>query len=134
MKSFIRLRQRSRVLLPQPDGPMMAVMLRSGKVNDTSWMAWLVPYHTLSPSVDRAASPDGTSAADCAAWASLIMRLPPRAASRLPLRTPLHAGPQDDGQGVEAQHDHQQDEDPRGGDGMKALLGARHPVVDLDRH
>ncbi len=30
MMSFMRLRQRTRVLLPQPEGPISAVILRAG--------------------------------------------------------------------------------------------------------
>ena len=32
MRSFIRLRQRSKVVLPQPDGPMKAVTARGGNL------------------------------------------------------------------------------------------------------
>ena len=34
-RSFMRFMQRSSVLLPQPDGPMSAVILRSGMRNET---------------------------------------------------------------------------------------------------
>ena len=36
MRSFIRLKRRSTVVLPQPDGPMNAVISFSWMVSDTS--------------------------------------------------------------------------------------------------
>ncbi len=41
--SFIRLMQRSKVDLPQPDGPMKAVTARSGISRSTSYIACLSP-------------------------------------------------------------------------------------------
>jgi hypothetical protein len=41
--SCIRLRQRSSVDLPQPDGPMIAVTSFCGKVSATSRTAWVEP-------------------------------------------------------------------------------------------
>ncbi len=43
MVSFIRLMQRRKVDLPQPDGPMKAVTVLSAMSTFTSLMAWLVP-------------------------------------------------------------------------------------------
>src|SRR3972149_186056 len=47
IKSFIRFRQRRRVLLPQPDGPMSAATRCAGKFIVTSLIACLWPYHRL---------------------------------------------------------------------------------------
>ena len=47
--SCIRLRQRSSVDLPQPDGPMIAVTSRSRKVIETPRMTSDVPKNALSP-------------------------------------------------------------------------------------
>ena len=41
--SFIRLMQRRKVDLPQPDGPMKAVTVLSAMSTDTSLMAWVSP-------------------------------------------------------------------------------------------
>ena len=43
IKSFIRLKQRNTVLLPQPDGPMMAVILFVGAFICTSRTAQKSP-------------------------------------------------------------------------------------------
>ena len=43
MTSCIRLSVRSRVDLPQPDGPMKAVTVRGSTVIETSSTAWNVP-------------------------------------------------------------------------------------------
>ena len=42
--SFIRLIQRSSVLLPQPDGPINAVTWFRGMDNERLWIAWKAPY------------------------------------------------------------------------------------------
>ena len=42
-RSYMRLNTRSRVLLPQPEGPMMAVILFSGMPNSTSRRARAFP-------------------------------------------------------------------------------------------
>ena len=39
----MRLNTRSRVVLPQPDGPMIAVIRFSGISNVTSFSAWVFP-------------------------------------------------------------------------------------------
>ena len=39
----MRLKTRSRVLLPQPDGPMIAVIRFSGMSKVTSFRAWDLP-------------------------------------------------------------------------------------------
>ena len=43
IRSFIRLKLRSRVLLPQPEGPMMAVIFRLGTSRVTLLTAGLPP-------------------------------------------------------------------------------------------
>src|SRR5213595_1526880 len=43
VSSCMRLRQRSRVLLPQPDGPMIAVTVCAGNRSDTSRTALCCP-------------------------------------------------------------------------------------------
>src|SRR5262249_37362658 len=45
-RSFIRLKQRRIVLLPQPDGPMHAVTALGWIFRLTSWTARFVPYQT----------------------------------------------------------------------------------------
>ena len=42
-RSYMRLKTRRRVLLPQPDGPMMAVIRLSGMSNVTLLSAWNLP-------------------------------------------------------------------------------------------
>ena len=43
IRSFIRLKQRSSVLFPEPDGPMIAVILWRATSRSTSEMTWLEP-------------------------------------------------------------------------------------------
>ena len=52
----MRLKERSSVLLPQPEGPMMAVTLWSGTSSDTCLRAWCVPYQRLKSRVTRRGS------------------------------------------------------------------------------
>jgi len=47
IRSFIRLKQRSRVLLPQPEGPIRAVILFRGMEIVMSFRASDVPYQTF---------------------------------------------------------------------------------------
>src|SRR5688572_16768952 len=49
MRSFIRLRQRRKVDLPHPDGPMKAVTCRSGMSRSMPFRACLSPYQALRP-------------------------------------------------------------------------------------
>jgi hypothetical protein len=42
-RSFMRLKLRSTVLLPQPDGPISAVILRRAILRPTSLTAWKPP-------------------------------------------------------------------------------------------
>src|SRR5216110_2541350 len=48
INSCIRLRQRSRVLLPHPDGPMIAVTVFAGNSSDTSRTARCRPNTAVS--------------------------------------------------------------------------------------
>jgi hypothetical protein len=43
MRSFMRFRQRRRVDLPQPEGPMNAVTIFSPMSMEMSWRTWLSP-------------------------------------------------------------------------------------------
>ena len=52
MRSFIRLKQRKSVLLPQPDGPINAVILLRGMSIVISLIARLDPYQTERHRVD----------------------------------------------------------------------------------
>ena len=47
IRSFIRFSERSRVDLPQPDGPISAVTSPRWKVRLISYRAWALPYHRL---------------------------------------------------------------------------------------
>src|SRR6266542_853909 len=58
--SCMRLRQRMNVLLPQPEGPMMAVMRLTAISNETFPIAWRVPYQALT---SRAHMPAAASSA-----------------------------------------------------------------------
>src|SRR5687767_10601725 len=50
MVSCMRLRQRRRVDLPQPEGPMIAVTWRSGASNETPRTACVLPNQASRPS------------------------------------------------------------------------------------
>src|SRR4051812_15239245 len=52
-RSFIRLKHRRSVLLPQPEGPIRAVILFRGISIETSRSAIAWPYQTESPWTDR---------------------------------------------------------------------------------
>src|SRR5919204_1054289 len=63
--SCMRLRQRRKVLLPQPDGPMTAVTVWAGNSRDTSFTTARRPYRAVS----RTASSWSRASAGCAtAW------------------------------------------------------------------
>src|SRR3954466_10059330 len=62
MVSCMRLRQRSRVDLPQPDGPMIAVTSFAGKSRFTSRTACVDPNHALSEMACIASCRSGGSA------------------------------------------------------------------------
>ncbi len=47
-RSCMRLKQRRKVLLPQPDGPISAVTWCSGITRLMFFSAWFVPYQKLS--------------------------------------------------------------------------------------
>src|SRR3984893_7834025 len=47
-RSCIRLKMRRKVVLPQPEGPMSAVILRAWTAHDASWSAWKSPYQKLT--------------------------------------------------------------------------------------
>ena len=55
--SFMRLRQRSSVDLPQPDGPMNAVTWFAGRSSEISWIACFSPYQTLAFRISIATGP-----------------------------------------------------------------------------
>src|SRR5262245_15121363 len=55
IRSFIRLKQRSRVLLPQPDGPIRAVIRCRGRSMLMSFSANDDPYQTDNPRVESTA-------------------------------------------------------------------------------
>src|SRR5580698_8354576 len=45
----MRFRQRTNVLLPQPDGPITAVTWLAGTVMSMDFSDWFLPYHAFSP-------------------------------------------------------------------------------------
>src|SRR5262245_5593843 len=49
IRSFMRLRVRRKVDLPQPDGPIRAITEHSGMVSEMSHRACLGPYQKLRP-------------------------------------------------------------------------------------
>ena len=51
--SFMRLMQRRKVDLPQPDGPMKAVTARSGMSSETSYKRLLVAVPDIDVAVDE---------------------------------------------------------------------------------
>src|SRR5579864_3836499 len=51
--SCMRLRQRRKVDLPQPEGPMIATTLPSGTASEIPCTAWIEPNHASSDSVMR---------------------------------------------------------------------------------
>src|SRR5438445_3854545 len=64
MTSCMRLRQRISVLLPQPDGPMMAVICRGATVSDTFSIACRSPYHALNSRTSRRGPASGGGTTD----------------------------------------------------------------------
>src|SRR5262245_20196827 len=66
IRSFIRLKQRSSVLLPQPDGPISAVILLRGISIETSRRARAEPYQT-----DRSCAESTTGGAAAGAPATV---------------------------------------------------------------
>src|SRR5262245_6694523 len=104
-RSFMRLMQRSSVLLPQPDGPISAVMRRSGTANVTSESARDAPYHSDSASMRTTGF--SSSAPPKPSISMPVVRLHPR--GRVPAP---QAVAQEDGAEVRG-HDHG-DQEQRG--------------------
>src|SRR6476469_10355511 len=61
--SCMRLRMRRKVDLPQPDGPIRAVIPEAGIVSDTRSRTWWLPNHAVMSRASRVAGPAG--AASC---------------------------------------------------------------------
>ena len=53
MRSLSRLMQRRSVDLPQPEGPMKAVIWRSGISSEIAFRAIFLPYQRLRASISR---------------------------------------------------------------------------------
>src|SRR5512138_1402398 len=118
--SCIRFRQRSRVDLPQPDGPMIAVTSRSRNAIDTPRMTSAVPKNALTP---LASSRTRASASGCAAGAAGAGR-GTRGDS---VATAPESGPGREA-GRKADDEDNADEDERASPGQRVLL-----VVRADR-
>ena len=84
IRSFIRLKQRSSVLLPQPDGPIKAVILLRGMSIVMSLSARREPYQTERPRVESTIGSAGAErpAAGAAAAGRRIRRRRARHAFR----------------------------------------------------
>ena len=67
MESFIRLNTRMSVDFPQPEGPMIAVIVFGLIASETLISAWKLPYQRLS---------DRVSSFICIAGLSIIMPQP----------------------------------------------------------
>src|SRR5467141_1157931 len=103
--SCIRFRQRIRVDLPQPDGPMIAETACSSKSSVMSSMAFLGPYHADNPSVRT--------------FAAI-------------LTSPRHGTKPDDHAGRDADAEHHEDEDEGGAPSglVQRGVGAEREHVD----
>src|SRR5690242_3878086 len=107
VSSCMRLRQRSRVLLPHPEGPMIAVTVCAGNSSDTSRTARCLPNSAVSFTV------------------SSRSRVLADATIALPCRP---AGDERDDQ-----HESHQDQRGRPGETMPLLERPRRIHVDLQR-
>src|SRR6059058_5757772 len=107
MWSFIRLRQRRKVDLPQPDGPMSAVTRRSPMSSETRSRASVPPYRTVRSrttileEVDSAGASNEEAismvwATDCRTYGSGLRRAP--------------ASEGQAGDDVDAEHEHEEHE------------------------
>src|SRR5690606_1721790 len=113
-RSFMRLKQRSSVLLPQPDGPMNATTLRSGMRSETDFTARVEPYTTDRLRASSSTSPGGV----------MIVRM---------LQPSGVAVAQQDGGGVHGEQHHEEDDAGGRRGAVEIRLRARDPVVDLER-
>src|SRR5262245_22683202 len=134
MRSFIRLRQRSNVLLPHPDGPMYAVMRCLGTAIETSLSACLAPYQKLTPSISTmgvsiTGSAPGRAGSALAGRDSAMTTLLHR---RRRVR-PAEPVPQADGEHIQAHDDQQQQEGRREhhGPGRVHVRRLESDVVDV---
>ena len=142
----MRLKQRSSVLLPQPDGPISAVILLRGMSIVMSLSASAAPYQTESP---RVASTMGCSAPGRRSGRSKAME-PDRPESRVTLmsryvadvegvcvasvtRITPEAVANQDGGGVHREQEHQQDQIPPAATVWNIRVRLLGVVVDLDR-
>src|SRR3990167_720852 len=126
----MRLKQRSKVLLPQPEGPMMAVTRRSRISIETSCSAWNFPYQKL-----RLATRARTAAVCSGASTKFkLLRDWSFTTASLGPEVPAKPIPDEYGDSIHRQrHPEKEDAGGRGVD-VKGLLGPRDPVEHLDLH
>src|SRR5688572_5469720 len=73
IRSFIRLKQRRSVLLPQPEGPINAVIWCRGTSIETSFRACDVPYQTDSARADSTVSAIVGAGGAAGVWGSVVV-------------------------------------------------------------
>src|ERR1700730_17265628 len=116
-RSCIRLKTRRKVVLPQPEGPISAVILRAWTAKEASSSAWKSPYQKLtwraSSLISESASRTGGGATSvCIGVVAIILPL-----TGLPLNPPDVDPGQDVGGGDES------DEKQRGAPGLLLQVG-----------
>src|SRR5215207_10790622 len=117
--SCIRLRHRSRVDFPQPDGPMIAVTSLARKSSDTSRTAFVAPKYAESARV-RIASAGSL----VGARAGVIAGVEARATDDASVMAAADSGTRRDAR-EDADHEHETDEHQRTRPGLRVPLVVR---------
>src|SRR4026207_1962988 len=125
MRSFMRLKQRMNVLLPQPDGPMKAVRVFRGTASVTSSSAGLPPYETARSLTVNTFSRRSISARSRPrdTWAMRALSI--CGDSIWVMSSPLLAVAiaEEDGHRVHREHDPEQHDRSGGGQGLEGRVG-----------
>src|SRR5919202_2610830 len=134
--SCMRLRQRMSVLLPQPEGPMMAVMRRGAMLSETSSIAFRSPYQAFNSRTSSLGPASGSSAGGGGAGADSPTEMELRndkGPTRASVREGTHS-PSDDPARERAEHADQGDKHQRGAPGLGMPIRVRRAgvLVELD--
>src|SRR5919202_6808053 len=129
--SCIRLRQRSSVDLPHPEGPMTAVTARDGKARSTPRTAWTLPNHASS---DSAASRTSCPAPSAAALRGVSVTRGESAGPTCSVAVAMVPRARDEpGRDADDENEPDENEGAGPGEGVPLVIGADGVGEDLQR-
>src|ERR671932_2638939 len=135
--SCMRLRQRMSVLLPQPEGPMMAVIRRGAMLSETFSIAFRSPYQAFNSRTSSLGPASGSNAGGGGDGAGSPTEMESRndiGPTRASVRESTYP-PSDDPARERAEHADQRNQHQRGAPGLGVPIRVRRAgvLVDLDR-